>query len=367
MTNNLHFNILKSTLFALNSVAGIVLIFSSLAGNFAPSNNTWIQAFGLVYPIIIIVNLIFLFYWIITKSRLAAFSLVILLFGFYNINYNFQISLTNTEVANPAQIKVLSYNVQQFGEQTRNLSTQDTKSSIINFLLDQSADIVCLQEYHSANTQLYKPLKEIRDTLSADTYYYESYFNPKYNQLSGLVTFCKYEAINKGKLKFTGSRTFGIYTDIVIENDTIRVFNIHLASIKLKPEDLDFVVNPEADNSDELKSHSSDIYHKLIQAYLLREKQLKYLVDEIKSTKYEIILCGDFNDTPSSWVYNQLQQYLTDAFVKKGMGIGRTYAGPLPFLRIDYILTGNNFKINGFTRHNMIKSDHFPISAIITR
>lgn len=275
-------------------------------------------------------------------------------------------SATSSVDAKPDQIKVLSYNVQQFGEQTKNQSSLATKSDIINFLLDQNADIVCLQEYHSANNQLYKPLKEIRDILSAKTYYYESYFNPKYNQLSGLVTFSKYKAINKGKLKFTGSRTFGIYTDVVIKNDTIRIFNIHLASIKLKPGDLDFVVNPEADNSDDLKSHTSDIYRKLIQAYLFREKQLKYLVNEIKSTKYEIILCGDFNDTPSSWIYKQLEQHLNDAFVKKGMGIGRTYAGPLPFLRIDYILTGTSFSIVGFTRHNLIKSDHFPISAIIT-
>ena len=366
MTNNLHFNILKSVLFTLNLVAGIILIFSTLAGHSAPSHNTWIQAFGLIYPIIIIVNLVFLFYWIIAKSRLAAFSLVILLVGFNNIFNNFQFSSTSSADALKDQIKVLSYNVQQFGEQTKDESTLVTKSEIINFLLDQNADIVCLQEYHSSNNELYKPIKEIRDTLNAETYYYESYFNPKYNQLSGLVTFSKYKAVNKGKLKFTGSRTFGIYTDVLVNNDTIRVFNIHLASIKLVPADLDFVVNPEADNSDELKSHSSDIYNKLIQAYLLREKQLNYLVNKIKSTKHEIILCGDFNDTPSSWVYNQLEQYLTDAFVKKGIGIGRTYAGPLPFLRIDYILTGNTFNINGFTRHNLKKSDHFPISAILT-
>lgn len=366
LANSFRFNILKSVLFTLNIVAGSVLIFSTLASHYAPSHNTWIQAFGLIYPIIIIVNLVFLFYWIIAKSRLAVFSLVILLIGFNNIFDNFQMSSSSSSDAQQDQIKVLSYNVQQFGEQTKDESTLVTKSEIINFLIDQNADIVCLQEYHSANNELYKPIKEIRDTLNAETYYYESYFNPKYNQLSGLVTFSKYKAVNKGKLKFTGSRTFGIYTDVLINDDTIRIFNIHLASIKLVPADLDFVVNPDADNSDDLKSHSSDIYNKLIQAYLLREKQLNYLVNEIKSTKYEIILCGDFNDTPSSWVYNQLETYLTDTFVKKGSGIGRTYAGPLPFLRIDYILAGNNFNTVDFTRHDLKRSDHFPISAILT-
>lgn len=353
-------------MFTLNLISGIVLIISSLSGNFSPSANIWIQAFGLIYPIIIIINLIFLLFWILTRSRMAVFSLVILLFGFNNFFNNFQISLTNSGNKQPDQIKVLSYNVQQFGEQNKAQSSIAVKTEIMNFLLDQNADIVCLQEYHSVNNQLYKPLKEIRDTLDAQTYYYESYFNPKYNQLSGLVTFSKYKAVNKGKLKFSGSRTFAIYTDIIINKDTIRVFNVHLASIKLKPADIDFVVNPEADSSGGIKSHSSDIYNKLNQAYLLREKQLSYLVEKIKSTEYKIILCGDFNDTPSSWIYKQLNQYLTDAFVQKGTGISRTYAGPLPFLRIDYILTGNRLNVNGFTRHSLIKSDHFPISAIIT-
>lgn len=275
--------------------------------------------------------------------------------------------MLNSDIKQTDQIKILSYNVQNFDEQKKSNTAIATKSEIINFFREQDADIVCIQEYHSTSNRLYEPLKEIRDTLRANTYYYESYFNPKYNQLSGLVTFSKYGAINKGKLKFTGSRTFGIYTDVIIETDTVRIFNIHLASIKLVPEDLDFVVNPEAENSEELKSHSSEIYHKLVQAYILREKQLTYLIDVIDSTKYDIILCGDFNDTPSSWVYYQLENYLTDTFVKKGNGFSRTYAGPLPMLRIDYILTTESFRTKNFTRHNLMLSDHYPISTIVER
>lgn len=362
---NLRSNIFKNILFAMNFVVGIAMIFSMLAGNYSPSQNSWIQAFGLVFPILFMVNLIFLLYWALTKSKLLLFPLMIILFGFNNVFDNFQISLFNQTDKQARQIKVLSYNVQNFGEQKNDRSAAAVKSGIINFLLEQDADIVCIQEYRSTSNRLYEPLKEIRDTLNAHTYYYESYFNPKYNQLSGLVTFSKYEAVNKGKLKFPGSRTFGIYTDVVIDRDTARIFNIHLASIKLVPGDLDFVASPEAGNGEDMKSHSSEIYHKLLQAFDLREKQLKYLIKEIKSTKHDIILCGDFNDTPSSWVYNQLDDYLNDTFVKIGTGVGRTYAGPIPFLRIDYILTAKKFNTRGFARHNLKLSDHYPVSAII--
>lgn len=367
MNRNNNFSIFISLLFTVNIIVGVVLILSTFSASFSPSNNIWIQAFGLVYPVVFIIASIFLIYWIAVKNKLALISLIFVLVGFSNFFNNFQVTLVNSSDKKQDQTKVLTYNVQNFSERNKNIPALEIKSEILNFLIEQDADIVCVQEYHSTSGNLYKPLKKIRDTLDASTYYYESYFNPRNNQLSGLVIFSKYRAVNKGKLKFTGSRTFGIYTDVIIDNDTVRVFNIHLASIKLKPEDLDFVINPETENSEELKSHSSEIYRKLLLAYELREKQLGYLLKKIKATNFDIILCGDFNDTPSSWAYGQLNNYLDDSFVEKGMGIGRTYAGPLPFLRIDYILATEGYRTFGFTRHDLKKSDHYPISAIIQK
>lgn len=262
-------------------------------------------------------------------------------------------------------IKVLTYNIQNFSERENKPVVTSTRSKVLDFLDNENADIICLQEYHSTNRNLYEPIKDIRDTLKMTSYYYESYYNPKYNQLLGLVTFSKYQAVNKGKLKFEGSRAFGIYTDLVINNDTIRVFNIHLASIKLLPSDLDFVINPEAENTEEFKSQASNIYYKLIQAYSLREKQMEYLCNIIEKTDTKIILCGDFNDTPTSWVYRQIRNYLSDTFVSKGSGISRTYAGPIPFLRIDYILTSEGFETKSYDRIKINMSDHYPVSAII--
>ncbi len=299
------------------------------------------------------------------KSKIVIIPIVVVLFGLNNVIDNFQITFFNSKNGNGVEVKVLSYNVQNFNELKISNGGVSTKKRILNFLLEQDDDIVCLQEYHSTSNNLYEPLKEIRDTLEAQSYFYESYFNPSYNQLSGLVTFSKYKAVNKGKLKFKGTRLFGIYTDVIIRADTVRIYNIHLASIKLQPEDLDFVVNPEVENSESFRNKTYDIYSKLMLAYELRERQLDVLISEIESCNYPIILCGDFNDTPSSWVYNQLANYLSDTFVSKGNGISVTYAGPLPLLRIDYILHSNSFKTGEYTKHNFRSSDHFPISAII--
>jgi len=361
---NIYSYISKNILFTINIFVGVALVLSNLAGHISISQSSLIQIFGLIYPIILIINIVFLIFWIITKSKLAFFSLLIILLGFGNIINNFQITFFNKTNKQSHQIKVLSYNVQNFKYKSSS-SYSETKSEIVNFIINQKPNIVCLQEYHSMANLFYQPLKDIRDSLNATTYYYESYFSRKNNQLSGLVIFSTYKVINKGRLKFDGSRTFGIFTDVIINSDTVRIFNIHFASTRLEPADIDFVVNPEMEDSKALKNRSIQIYYKLSQAYQLREKQLNYLIHKIESTTYEIILCGDFNDTPSSWVYNQLANELNDTFVKKGVGISSTYAGPLPLLRIDYILTGKKIETYGFTRYDIKKSDHYPISAII--
>ena len=362
---NIYTYISRNILFAINIIVGIALILSVLAGHIPISRSSLIQVFGLIYPILFIINFVFLTYWTITKSKLAFFPLLIILIGYGNIFNNFQITILNTTNKQPHQTKVLSYNVQNFKYDNSNHPYSETKNDIVNFLIDEKPDIVCLQEYHSMANLFYKPLKNIRDSLNASTYYYESYFSRKNNQLSGLVIFSKYKVINKGKLKLHGSRTYCVYTDVLINLDTVRVFNVHLASTRLEPEDIDFVVNPEAEGSKAIKNRSTQIYHKLSQAYQLREKQLNNLLIEIESTPHKIILCGDFNDTPSSWIYKQLSKKLNDTFVEKGNGVSRTYAGPLPLLRIDYILTSNCMETKGFKCYHIKKSDHYPVSAIL--
>ena len=337
-----------------------MFLLSTFSGNIRPSNIPFLQPITLVYPVLLIINILFLFYWSFLKSKTVLLPVVFLLLGISNLWNNFQITLLPSNEDD--KISMVTYNVQQFRRQLNNTGT-DTKSEIVHFIRKEDPHLLCLQEYHSRNTNLYEPLKQLRDTLNMESYYYESYFNPKYDNLTGLAIFSKFKAVNKGRLKFDGSRTFGIYIDVMLQGDTTRIFNIHLASIRLTPEDLDFVINPESSKTGSFKNTSLDIYHKLVQAYELREKQTDYLVKMIDSCQYRIILAGDFNDTPSSWVYKQIVDKLNDSFKRKGNGFSATYAGPLPYLRIDYIFTNSDFTISDYSRNKLDFSDHYPVSA----
>ncbi len=255
----------------------------------------------------------------------------------------------------------INYNV-DVGE----AESEKAKQNILQFISSESPGIVCLQEYHGKGRTLYEPLMEMKSDLHAGAYYYESYFSPRFQQLTGLVIFSKYKAVNKGKLKFEGSRTFGIYTDLIINDDTTRVFNIHLASIQLMPSDIDFVVNPGQDDNKEFRIHALQIYSKLAEAFDLRERQMTFLLSQIKSSPYPVILAGDFNDTPASFVYDNIAEELDDTFVSKGNGFSITYAGKIPFLRIDYIMKSEAFKTLNYKRHKLDFSDHYPATATLS-
>ena len=360
------FSLIKTAIILLNLVAVTGLTGAILATYIPPSLLPFLSVLALIYPILLIVNLAFVLLWIVLKSKWFLLSLLIIFLGFSNIYRNFQISGNTSSGQDPSHVKVLSYNVQLFGLIEDKSNVQQKRNEVLKFIQSEAPQVICMQEYYSVGITPYAPLEDMKTELKLNTHYYESYFSPKHNQLTGLVIFSKYPAVDKGKLKFQGTRTFGIFTDLLINEDTVRVYNIHLASIQLLPADIDFVVNAGQEKEENIKQHALSIYSKLTDAFLLRELQMSYLVDQLSDCSYPVILCGDFNDTPSSYVYDQITSELRDCFRDEGKGFGVTYAGQIPFLRIDYIMKSDHFNTLHYNRQKIDLSDHFPLSASFT-
>ncbi len=273
----------------LNILVATLYIFSLIAGSVSPSTFSFFSIFGLLFPPLLIVNLMFSAFWIFIKHRYALLSVLVILIGYSTLSHNLQFFSFNETYNETTDIKVLGYNIQRFGLDISGKELEKNQRDIISFLKNENADIVCLQEFHGKGMTLYEPLADMKKTLGSQSYYYESYFNPRYEQITGLAIFSKYKAIQTGKLKFDGSRTFGIFTDVIINTDTVRVYNIHLASIQLTPADIDFVVIAGQDQK-EFSYYVTKIYTKLSEAFQLRELQMSFLINEIVQSPYPIIL-----------------------------------------------------------------------------
>ena len=149
-----------------------------------------------------------------------------------------------------------------------------------------------------------------------------------------------------------------------MNKDTIRVYNLHLQSISFSKKDNDFLNDIKQGNeSEEDLEKSKNILRRLKRAFVKRAKQVESIKIHMNSCPYKIVLCGDFNDTPASYTYHELCKTLNDAFVDKGNGLGKTYAGPWPQFRIDYIMFDKRLNCNKFERAEDTYTDHYPISA----
>ena len=88
-------------------------------------------------------------------------------------------------------------------------------------------------------------------------------------------------------------------------------------------------------------------------------------MDNINTSQYPTIICGDFNDTPMSYTYYSLAKKHKDTFREAGSGFGASFVPLWPLLRIDYILFPQEYECIKHTTHKIKYSDHYPISAEI--
>jgi len=268
--------------------------------------------------------------------------------------------------------KVMSWNVRLFDLYNWSDSRR-TKSKMFSFLREQQPDIVSFQEFYHQDIPGYPFVTKdsLRTFLKAKNIH-EAYTNIlNKHHYFGLATFTKYPIVNKGEISFRSSPSnLCMYTDVLINKDTVRIYNVHLASIRLSSEDYTFLAEysntlKESKPLDPIKEGSWKILKRFKQAYEKRAEQVNKVLKHIGGSPYKTILLGDFNDTPTSYAYNELISGRRDAFLANSWGIGGTFEKFNSIFRIDYIMPDTSFISTDFTTHKVAYSDHYPITAQI--
>jgi endonuclease/exonuclease/phosphatase family metal-dependent hydrolase len=342
----------------------LALLFSYLATHIAPSSFGYFALFGLAYPFILLCNILFIFYWLIKNRRNALFSLITILIGVNHFTHFFQISLQKEKDVTANNIKVLSYNVRLFDLYNAKESKVN-RDRIFELLVREKADIICFQEFFHSEKKGYFPTKDTLVKFLPNKYIHERYTHAlNGQQYFGVALFSKYPIIKRGHVPFASdANNFCIYADIVKGNDTVRVYNAHLQSIRFRPEDYALVDGNK--NREEIDKGSKRIARRLKDAFVKREEQVQRIAESVGTCPHEVILCGDFNDTPVSYTYQTLTEILSDSFIECGNGIGHTYIGVFPSFRIDYIMHSNGLRALNYETHSEKLSDHHAISSTL--
>lgn len=163
--------------------------------------------------------------------------------------------------------------------------------------------------------------------------------------------------------EFKRSNGFQV-TDVTTAIGVLRVINAHLESNRISAmvEDIG-----NADVGVEI-GRAENMLRAYGGAAARRAEQATAIRRYVRESPHPVIVAGDFNDVPSSYTYHRvLTPRLRDAWAEAGFGLGTTFTGPLPGLRIDYVLVDTALTVHAVERFDGGYSDHLGLAVTLGR
>lgn len=360
--------VIKAILWYFTLLFVLLLILTYISSRVSPLT-FWPFAFlSLLFPYLLALNIILAVFWAFMKKWRFLVPLGAILIGWGHLSGLFALNDSDS-IKNQAQsFKLLSYNVQNLSGNNLGIKDPDIESKILGVIKSESADIVCLQEFHAEKrprAEYY--LDSLKTLFNCQGYSYQSYRPDPEHSLDAIVTFSKFPVLQESYLIDEVKRKFAVITDLATNNGTIRVFNVHLASLYFRQEDYIFLTELDLpqEQENEIQKGLSRVIGKMKKAYQRRARQAIAIREQILASPYPVIVCGDFNDPPLSYSFNKISKEMTDAFKESGKWFGTTYHGRLPAYRIDYMLHDDEFVSSNFEIIKKKYSDHYPVKCYL--
>jgi endonuclease/exonuclease/phosphatase family metal-dependent hydrolase len=333
-------------MFFLNLVLIVLTFIAYLLPFLAPKIFPLLSVFTLFMPLFFLANGLFFIYWAIQFKKRMILSGIVLLVGITFFNKFYKFSAKEFEESDK-DFTVMSYNVRLFNV-FKWLDRDDIPDVILEFINTQNPDILCIQEFsNSADIDL-------------KVYPYKFVLMEGKQIKTGQAIFSKFPIIEHGNIVFPKSNNNVVFADIKKGKDIIRVYNMHLQSIKISPD-----VNEISENIDVIDQQKSKfLFIRISKAFKQQQEQAAIFKEHEKDCKYPIIICGDMNNSAFSYVYRNIKGTLKDSFEEAGVGFGATYKFKYYPARIDYIFADETMEVKQFESFAEFQnSDHYPIMA----
>jgi len=288
-------------------------------------------------PVLCCINLILAFYWFLRFKW--PFFLFLIVFAISFESWQLLYQFKSNGITTSKGITLMSYNVRSFNRYDW-LDKKDIPGLINNYIKKVNPDIVCFQEYTLETAPLFQnyPYKIFKPYIP--------------NGKIGSSIISKYPLVNSKAISFEASSNGGMQSDVLLNQDTLRLYNLHFESLRINSKDT------------LLSSNYSEKFRSKIKNVFEIQKQQVFEFNLLSnSNKFPEIICTDLNNNAFSESYKNLSKNRIDAFNEKGSGFGSTYQFPFFPLRIDYIFISSEIRVLDFVTHDIELSDHNPISA----
>lgn len=334
-----------------NVVTVMIMLLLGYSGYVNPQSFSYLTFASLLFPVFLLANMCFIFFWLIFKWRMIWIPVLGYLLAFLPISIYLPI---NMPAAMPnGVIKVMSYNVCGYHDYLG----KSTFDAVYDYIKNSDASIVCLQEDNDLAGKLRGRMNKLlpyRDSVKLGVYI-----------PNGLSIYSRYPIIRKERIYFKSVANGSAAFFLKVDGDTVIVINNHLESNHLSAEDrrrYKDILKGELEE-DEAKAESKKLIGKLIDAGVQRAPQADAVRKFISEhSQYPIIVCGDFNDNPLSYTRRVIAEGLSDCFVDAGSGLGITFNQKGFCVRIDNLLCSEHYEPYNCKVDNKISvSDHYPI------
>ncbi|MEO5976416.1 MAG: endonuclease/exonuclease/phosphatase family protein [Chryseolinea sp.] len=344
-----------------NFVAAILLSLLYATGKIPPSEkfNLWFTIF--VIPFAMLANTILLIVAIVMSKKSGLYYIIPMIIGVPYMISTIGVKHFFKKESSKPRFSIMNYNISHLSVKPGGTTGYDSGRKILmDLVLHPTTDIQCYQEF--VNFPRSKDLNIISRLEERNMNFYFSMEPDNVNTANaraGILIVSKYPIVSRGDiLESTNGFNRVAYADVKINEDTVRVINVHLESMGLGQFDPRY-----RSRLSEMKNKTRTILSKLKFGVLERSKQIKQVADFVATSPYPVICVGDFNDMPYSYSYQYLKWRMKNSFEESGSGFGFTYnGGTLRTLRIDnQFYSGRVRSTDLKTRYDMAYTDHFPL------
>ena len=341
-----------------NVATVVVMLLVGFSDRIHPADHPLVSTLGMAFPILLVINMAFLLFWLIFKWTRAWIPVVGYVFAYVPISIYMPINASTTHPDDA--LKLVSYNVCSFGG---NYKYEQGFEKVRDYLIDEKADIVCLQEDNDSwRRYCFKQFEE-RGLAYNDTIVL-CHDAMRFNCL-GIHT--RFPIIRRERIDYpTASNNGSAAWWLQVDGDTLIVVNNHFESCHLNQEDraqYRQLLKGEIAR-DSVRAESQLLMVKLAEANAKRSEQIETVCDYVDQYlgRYPVIVCGDFNDNPISFSRHMMAKRLRDCFVETGRGIGLSYNQKAFSFRIDHIFCSSDITpYECFVDSKMDASDHYPM------
>ena len=338
-----------------NVATVLVMLLVGYSDRLNPADHPLLSTLGMTLPVFLLINLVFLFFWLVFKWRMVWISVLGLVLAYVPISI--YMPLNSSQDIPEGALKIISYNVCAYGG---NFKYDDGFEKVRDYLVEEKPDIVCIQE-DIDTWRRYVFLHYEKTFAYNDTMVIAN--NPQSYNALGIHS--KYPIIHRERIAYPSKANGSVAWWLKVGDDTLIVVNNHFESCHLNKDDraqyLQMIKGKMP--RDSVREESKLLLVKLAEANAKRSGQIRtvrqYALDH---GQYPMIVCGDFNDSPISYSRHAMAEVLTDCYATTGKGIGLSYNQKAFSFRIDHFfcidrLQPYRCEIDG----KMDASDHNPL------